>query len=211
MFKKVRLVMLSSNKKAKIGDMIQCLNPPSSRINWKNVLGTCHMEEDEPSNEWQKVNLYFISDDEIKVGDWCINNNLDTLYQIQSSGDTSDWNKVIATTDESLWSNTGFDSKILPQPSKSFIEKYIDLFNKNLPITEALVEYEAMNITIIDRNHNGFELKVNPKDNTITIKPIKNSWTREEVLVLLEKYQEDLGDSCPGIDHEINKWLEQNL
>lgn len=104
--------------------------------------------------------------------------------------------KVIATTNESL---------NLPRPSKEFIIKFA---KKNGNISEILVEYETLKrvesstnyelddiinedgekIASIDR----FEffklttLKI-AKDNTITIRKIKSEFTREEVLILLEK------------------------
>ena len=49
-------------------------------------------------------------------------------------------------------------------------------------------------------------LKVNPKDNTITIHAIKDSWNRDEVIVFAKNYakrcQSPIQDS---------KWIEENL
>lgn len=52
------------------------------------------------------------------------------------------------------------------------------------------------------------ELKVNPKDNTITIKKVKDSWSRDEVRHLMTQ------SYLRGIDRELddfNKLIEENL
>jgi len=64
-----------------------------------------------------------------------------------------------------------------------------------------------------------FKLKVNPKDNTITIKKVKDSWTRDEVKQLC--WQAFINHKCidgkikPSIAIELiepfNDWIEQNL
>ena len=74
----------------------------------------------------------------------------------------------------------------LPQPSQQFIQKYIEEYNKDNIITDVLVEYEYLlnDNTVIPY----WNLKVNPKDNTITIRKVKENYTKEEVIKLLEKY-----------------------
>ena len=68
------------------------------------------------------------------------------------------------------------------------------------------------NITIIS------SLKINSKDNTITIKKVKDSWTREELIVFTrkaitdafvhpEKFTEGI---CLDINM-VNNWIEENL
>ena len=85
---------------------------------------------------------------------------------------------------------TGLKGRInLPQPSQQFIQKYIEEYNnKGNIITDVLVEYEE------GKSYSGNEgliikewLKINPKDNTITIKKVKDSWTREEILDDIEQ------------------------
>jgi len=137
------------------------------------------------------------------------------------------YREVLATTDKSLtyllephkdeYGDTRYNKfQELPQPSQLFIEKYVEEYNKGNIITEIMVEYEKANI----RNVLGVEiydsmkddiLKVNPKDNTITIKKVKDNWTREE---LMEEYKNLLlkaksFSSGPHISVEdINKWIE---
>ena len=105
-------------------------------------------------------------------------------------GHNPDWSKqIIATTEASLeivskGINPVYEQ--LPQPSQQFIEEY----NKGNVITDVLVEYELIsneeyfgNTINPDDDVPYFDerLKINSKDNTITIKKVKDSYSREEV------------------------------
>lgn len=104
--------------------------------------------------------------------------------------------KIIATTDSSLYyypkeDYNGRIKKLLPQPSQQFIEKYIEEYNKGNVITEVMVEYEELwKSTVYDQpdNYIGEALKVNPKDNTINIMLIKDSWNWKELKALFDSY-----------------------
>ena len=75
----------------------------------------------------------------------------------------------------------------LPQPSEGFLNKFVEEYNIGNIITEVLVEYvETDQVVKRFEGDEGYDssmttLKVNPKDNTITIKKAKDSWTREEM------------------------------
>ncbi len=121
--------------------------------------------------------------------------------------------KIIATTDSSLIIiNNKLDSRdllhtlILPQPSQSFIEKYIEKYNKGEKIADVMVEYESINSHVLGL----IRLKVNPKDNTITIKPIKDSWNREEVIKLMNLSIEQ-GKYAFDQNNWEDKWIKENL
>ncbi len=143
--------------------------------------------------ELQPQHLYIISDDEIKEGDWYYNSRLKQIFQaIRNSGyskKTDDY-KIIATTDTSLNYETPFygmdEDNNFPQPSQQFIEKYIESYNKGEVITDVL--------------------KVNPKDNTITIKKLKDSWNRQEVFALITTFNRANVDTP-----NVLKWIEENL
>ena len=133
--------------------------------------------------------------------------------------------KIIATTDISLVKEYN-----LPQPSQQFIQKYIEEYNKGNIITDVLVEYEdiiynpekdreyqsndRINIEDCDKQT---RLKINPKDNTITIKIVKDNWNREEVIELCKQafidgtYAGGFGPNEKTIDSETEKWIEENL
>ena len=151
----------------------------------------------------------------------------------------SDCKKVIATTNTSLkltkhipWIKElesrydvekGYPKEIeLPQPSKSFIEAYVKAYNEGNPITEVMVEYEEDYYT--DPKYSYLEqdnpstkiqkLKI-AKDNTITIRKIKDSYSRAEVTELLKKYEKDtLYYGRDGYYNSIDiakEWIEENL
>ena len=139
------------------------------------------------------------------------------------------YREVLATTDESLeprnlYGNSGLFKTKLPQPSQQFIEKFIEEYNRGNVITDVLIEYELIsneeyfgNTVNPDYDVPYFDekLKINPKDNTITIKKVKDSWNREEVEKLLldccgEVSCED-GKLLGKNPEELYKWIEENL
>jgi hypothetical protein len=134
---------------------------------------------------------------------------------------------IIASTNPSLG---------LPQPSEGFIQKFIEKWNKDEKIEEVDVEYEIDKYDIRNQyqdcpsgkywmdepippspdnlysNASHYIPKVNPKDNTVTIKSIKNSWTREEVITLIKTFGRDFDLYVDTVQYkEINQWLTKNL
>jgi hypothetical protein len=164
-----------------------------------------------PENTPFNQHLYITSNEEIKKSDWYYNERRKTVEQGNFMINTCELifcKKIIATTDTSLG---------LPQPSKSFIQAYIKAYNENKPITKVLVEMEsAFNIpTIYDYK----QIKVN-SSNEITIKKIKDSYTREEVinkcLKMQYEYPKFVKESyyTPNtreIADWTNDWIEENL
>lgn len=121
----------------------------------------------------------------------------------------------------------------LPQPSQAFIEKYVEEYNKDNIITDVLVEYEGietcpnntwknagtMELALISVNDLEYpyrnKLKVNPKDNTITIKKVKDSWSRKEVENKLWEirtfYQETKDLPYKQVRPLFKNWINKNL
>ena len=113
----------------------------------------------------------------------------------------------------------------LPQPSQQFIQKYIEEYNKGNVITDVLVEYELvsneeyfLNTINPDDDVPYFDerLKINSKDNTITIKKVKDSYSREEVIGFGNKVKEYCkygwkSDSLHRVFFEWDKWVKENL
>ena len=140
------------------------------------------------------------------------------------------YREVLATTDESLkidnditnqtsaiWNKTDIKrvivgSKSLPKPSDSFISKYIEEYNKGNQITDVLVEYKW-------NGGRAGDYEMIPKidsDNTITIKKVKDSYSREEVIEILSKmrnYCKDgwKSDSLHRVFYDYNNWIKENL
>jgi hypothetical protein len=206
--KKIQLLMLPTNEKA-----------PIRKLQGSNELQYFDTPVLKYGDLAQTQHLYFLSDEEIKEGDWQYTklhgvtkaNNL--LWSKQENA-----KKVLATTDTlSLNYDLHKDSIYLPQPSPSFLEVYVTEYNKGNQIKEVMVEYEERQL--FDLHTPQYErvveeLKVNPKDNTITIKKVKESWSRDELIIILNKFGNKVyGDYTRNETMEdfIDKWIEQNL
>jgi len=186
----------------------------------------------------ERQHLYITTDDEIKEDDWCLffwdgmkdgelgQVGSEPQQYLPSEGHTLNRNlrKIIATTDTKLHSTRLKACPINPEdnmvsvggvskPSKEFIEEYCKVGG----IDEVDVEYGLFH----DGNFkHGFEThafksirkpRVN-SNNEIIIHPIKDSWTREEVLKIIKDFAyclyEKHGHPDPA-DTAI--WIKENL
>jgi hypothetical protein len=181
MKKQVDVVMLPTEKASRI-----LLSKRDGEICFSSV-------ETKEDSTFKPQHLYFLSDDEIKEGDWVYHKLLKSVFKIDLREVDEDYikeakniKKIIATTDESLRWNNDNDVQIidnhhckLPRPSNEFLKKFCELGS----VDKVLVEYEKESYT--DRfttTENGignpetwgnrYNLKVAP-DNTITIYPIE--------------------------------------
>lgn len=210
-FKRTKVVMLPTNEKAKKGDLLL----------HKEVLMIAPI----PLGK-NALHLYFLSDDEIKEGDWWIDLLENRIFQVTEEDvivakadglPHNEFKKIIATTDKSLVvsKDTGIVGieYNLPQPSEGFIQKFVDSYNSSKPITEVNAEYE---IDIMKASDPKFDLepfeklKVDPKDNTITIKKLKDTWTRDEVVTLILQSNLDSHVAREG-EFDIMHWIAENL
>lgn len=167
--------------------------------------------------------LYFLSNEEIK-DERVLYDNLEKQiidYRDQPASPKSilgrrymDYcKKIIATTNQEL---------DLPQPPKEFLQTFIKDYNENNPIIKVLVEMEKIHVgwepdyTFEDEEIEGskktyqYFLKVN-SSNEITIKKIKDSYTREETIKLIKKFSNHF---CPMNNHfeeDEDDWIEENL
>lgn len=165
--------------------------------------------------------LYITSSEEIKENDWVTYKNKE-IYQnrcgvLGSLLGSKDFikkycRKIIATTDETLhltFNNGKTNLKfVLPKPSDSFISKYIEEYNKGNQITDVLVEYKW-------NGGRAGDYEMIPKidsNNTITIKKVKDSYSREEVINLLYKYNDGIIDRYSQLTNkDLDKWIKENL
>jgi hypothetical protein len=136
----------------------------------------------------------------------------------------SECKKVIVTTDRKLTEDnrtyiSGLMGKPnrLPQPSQQFIEKYIEFYNRGVVLSDVLVKYERIpwNLdeygSLIEEEE--LRLKINP-DNTITIKELKETWNRKEVINLMwqaYKHSNTIFEEEEGLRREFDKRIEENL
>jgi len=175
--------------------------------------------------------LYILSDDEIKEGDWCLHLITNNISQCHEKGSYyGDWKKIIASTDSSIvidkepyrvidyskGTTNGVTIMkerdiIIPSIPQSFIDKYVSEYNVDNIITEVLVEYEKNFYGYFDQGGEDWRLslKFNP-GNTINIKNLKNSWTRNEVIEILNKREKYIAHELTPF-MSIDKWIESNL
>ena len=91
----------------------------------------------------------------------------------------------------------------------------IEEYNKGNIIADVLVEYKRVFETITkgmighpedDISWWNEKLKINPNDNNITIKKLKDSWNREEVFAVITTFNNANIEA-----KNVVKWLEENL
>ena len=244
-FKRVKVVMLPTNEKAIVGILALYRNINRYNDSYLDIVERIEMQDylkiwtsngllTEGKGATVKAeyqHLYVLSTEKIKEGDWVFHLDSKTIlkYDLDEKANNT-YKKIIATTDDSL----GFSFKVnhgasttttftsLPRPSQQFIKKYVESYNKGNVITDILVEYEeggsySGNKGLIIKEW----LKINPKDNTITIKKVKDSYTREEHISNIKKFSLELGskihcflkeDGTLSISiQDVNKWIEENL
>lgn len=226
-FKKCPVVMLPTNEKAQIifvkhaqGKNVDKLRIPAAGGEYRRLL----------SYGFEPQHLYFLSDDEIKEGDYFIYPELKEkdVWLCRGSIPNVGAKKIIATTDSSiacikdtlsipqrrgLTNHYPTEKWVLPQPSQSFIKKFVEEYNKGNIITEVMVEYNSPEICENPLDSKFASLKVNPKDNTITIRKVKNSWNKEEVIKSIKNFAEKFvaNTNTAYKQKEINEWIEENL
>ena len=203
-------------------------------------------DDTEDTGKYTPQHLYITSNEQIKEGDWyytpikrsieqCIKQRL-----IVKGGENDITQlKIIATTDKSiaiehsilsipqrkgLVNDYPVEKTIIPSPSPEFVQAYIKAYNAGTLITEVMVEYEDNGEEDWygdDLNGQPFwnekwELKID-KNNCITITRVKDSWTREELDVILNDFASAaitaaLHGTLPSdAKHFTKQWIERNL
>lgn len=194
--KRAKVVMLPTDRKSTLYTLLG------------NQLPTIYIGDYDYSDGVLRMNqhLYIITDEEIKEGDWCIlfKDHKNYLFKALPIDEYNNCKKIVATTDTKLYITIGeyynAYNKELPKPSQAFIEKYCKVGG----IDEVNVEYEC---THADRAPNGIDcgIKIN-SHNEITIHPIKDSWTRKEVIELINKHRKETYNG-----YSSKKWIKENL
>jgi hypothetical protein len=170
--------------------------------------------------------LYYLSDDEIKEGDWVYALDTNTPFPVskQEMKGITDfphlYKKIIATTDRSLgeptykeWTKQLSTFKSLPEPSQAFIKKYCEKGG----IDEVMVEYEEKFHSPSAIGMSVDEILKVSSDNTITIKSVKDSWSKIEVENLILQFANDAGSDDSllhhygGIFKDAKNWIKENL
>ena len=231
MWIKRQVVMLPTKEKADgvtVIDSFRTIKP-----NMFIIHNNLYQHED-----YKAYHIYILSDEEIKEGDWvlCSNGNIKQITKDNTNDKfIENWKKIIATT-SLLDRNYNLDRQ-LPQPSQDFIKVFVEEYNKGNVIEWVDVEYEKVcancnkylsahrfgvcpnklhldKTTLVDTYEESvnadYALKIDPKDNTISIRKIKDSWNREEVIEIINTISEKI-DFESATQKTIDKWIEENL
>jgi hypothetical protein len=229
--KKCKVLMLPTDNKSNLVLGLKTHNLYSITPKERNVLGDNSIQfqhlyiisDDEvKEGDWYIVNNIRLTNE---------------IRQSNGNKSGDQYQKIIATTNRLIQTKEVigrdeignlYNPIFLPQPSPQFIAKFVESYNKGQVITDVLVEYndrvckcstieQTVNCcfssgddcTAPNPNNDFYGLK--PKvdsSNCITIKKVKDSYTKEEVIQLLHKIDE--GHELLGKDF-INQFVEQHL
>lgn len=145
--------------------------------------------------------LHFLSDEPLSVGDYALSGLIP--YQVTNDNLKSNDPKIVSTTDYDI---------PLPKPSPEFIIKFLGKFNMGERIFEVMIQYtyDAISRSVMDVPRTNYRPKVD-KNNYITIKPIKDTYTRKEVEGLLKTLMKaDFIDFAKG-ENAISGWKKYDL
>jgi hypothetical protein len=223
MFKRGRVVMLPTNNKAKI----ECNLKTDHLDIFIGYASDCDKVTYIPNHSdafKQFMELYIVTNDTIHAGDWVTDGKSIFHIPVELDGYINLY-KIIATTDVNI--------ELVASPSSAFIEKYVSKYNKGEQIIDILVEYEEVFLNknsiwckrkdindtayAISNKHEEW-LKIDSKDNTITIRPMKTLWTRDEIVAELSNAikkalaNPDIFSTLDYTDYnKINDWINQQL
>jgi hypothetical protein len=216
--KRHKVVMLPSKKQVSVGQPV--LKRTGTLIVCPNENAVERLNG-EAKERYTPQHLYLISEDLIKLGDWCLHPISGKIKKSDTDFHTEfGWKKIIATTDKlpigPNYGSTEVDGVIvdcndyLPHPSNQFITKFVSNYNDGSPITDVSVEYDVTyivddqffktkysrdeymkEVVVYFSSDEIHKLKINPFDNTITIRKTKNEWCREELTDVIEHYLMD--------------------
>ena len=181
-FKECKVVMLPTNKKARVGQISKCMNyiPDMSGGNLfdaDDLIYTTSLSN--LLTEFKSQELYFLSDDPIEEGNYYYSEsakqvkvatakNAKDHYFTLDAGFHSTWKKIIASTNPDL---------NLPRPSQGFVKKYCEKGE----IDKVMVKFDELE-TIMEKT----QFPVTHK-NTITIRPLKEESTEQKIINLYEE------------------------
>lgn len=197
--------MLSTNEKAEVGESAIMLN---SATGIKSYLSHGIIQKAEGYNiKCEKQYLYLLSDEDIKENDYCIDIETNKMFQYKyNARSLRATKKIVATTDLKLG---------LPMIQESFIKSYTESYNKDTIINTVEVEFENALGNEEDENMNLIpELFIKLKNNTISIKSPKNTFSREEVIDLLFKALTADGPGAYNMgwnDEDAMKWINHHI
>lgn len=231
-FKSCGVVMLPTNKQPELGDSyFNHKHDSLSIIIDKSCL------EMVIRYEYKIQYLYIVSSEEIKEKDLIVDlrplqfGKIERVLKTRKEENAittekgkvlfkDQFAKIVATTDSSLKNSTfyeveGDQSWQLPQIPESFLSHYMSEYNKGNKIEKVEVEY-IKDMSLKEGDVHFLNIQVNI-DNTINIKPLKESWNKEEVEELLrETYYKGRNDENrlsykKNPELEVKNWINLKL
>ena len=222
-FKRAKVFVLETNQSPQIGDICYSrrtgyfINEGNTSVT--NVINMLFVK----NTDIKTYKMYITEYKEIKDKDYFIvryNENTFVLGQItKNTMDVID-DKVIAILGNHIYppcdGHCGNECVcIYPHPSPDFVKKWVDEANEDNIITDILVEYEYLlnDNTVIPY----WKLKVNSKDNTITIRKVKENFTKNEVISLCDDaYKVGYGtavceETNQGKEISFKEWLSTSV
>ncbi len=165
-----------------------------------NVVTGIHLYYFEQGARWDETqHLYIVSNEEIKEGDWCIDNRptMNNFIHQLSCNVKGDIKKIIASTNnmQNELSVKGVIGNI-PQIPQQFIDQYINEYNKGNIITKVLVEVK------LETFHDWLTAPCEPfpdkiklnQDNEISILIIDKS--------IIHKFVREIQEEFPEMNHD---------
>ena len=165
--------------------------------------------------------LYFASDEEIKEGEWCINEgDYDKPLIFRADREFFDIGleakKILATTDKSLLieiesDSMKFDKPVgvpLPQISQQFIEDYCKVGGIDEVYLEQVEGKTTYEICSGNPYYTTEYLLKLDSSNCVIIHLVKESWNRKEIETLFNRYNEFIAHHEP---EEWQGWIKENL
>lgn len=221
MKKKCQVIMLpSENKSEIIGNRQFAVTAQTGELKLRKDCSDAWINSFW-KNKWINYNLYILSNEDLKKGDWCFHKASKSIVQYPDCGYPKDHVlKVIATTDKLITKSTPvrsaddfdlsiyYNNEYVPNINPKFIEKFVDEYNEDTIIIEVNVEYENAEDETYGEIKGHFP-KID-KNNFITITKIKESWTREEVIEFTDRLRIFLNEDNHSV-FEVNQWIEENL
>ena len=191
-FKKAKVFVLETNQPPQIGDICYSkitgyfINEGHTSVT--NVINMLFVK----STDIKTYKMYITEYKELKNKDYFIVRNSENTFVLGQQTKTTMnviGDKVIAILGNSIYplcdGHCGNECVCTyPHPSPSFVIKWVDEANNDNIITDILVEYEYLLDDMLVLPY--WNLKVNPKDNTITIRKVKENYTKEELCQVLE-------------------------
>lgn len=228
--KKAKIIMLPTKNKAKAGDFILIKHEDGSLY--------CGIKKQEPFNMVsEEQHLYVVTNDPIQDNDWFMsafysypikytNHWRNKQKELGLDADLNDlkYHKIVATNDKSLIVEKWYESIDLgkqpeyfnlPNIPQSFIQKYCELggiedIEVEISIRCKNFGYENCDNLDCKGWEDKKELIVN-SDNTINIFPIKESWSREDVVKLLKSMYASFA-TYPTMNLDVrDNWIKENL